>query len=395
MLASLTDVLAVRKSDLVAIRRPPGPEWPGLIAEIWEAGAAVFPVDSRLPDPEVQRLIRVARPTAILDADDLVRLDAGIPAADGIALVVATSGTSGPPKAAELDHDAVRAAVEASAKRLGSTDRDRWLGCLPLAHMGGLLIALRAVLLGAPIAIHPRFDPAAFATERDVRFTSLVPTMLTRLLDAGADLSRMRGILVGGGGLDEDLRARAREARAPIVATYGLTETCGGVVYDGVPLDGTAVRISPSGEIQLRGPTLLRNYRGRARPRITADGWLRTGDAGALDANGILLVRGRIDDRIDTAGERVWPREVEERLRAHPAVADAAVAGRPDAEWGARVVAYVVATNPGTPPTLQELRAFVAKRLARHKAPRELVILDTLPRTASGKIRRGALGRSE
>jgi len=379
----------------VAVTVPPGPEWIRIVEEVWDAGAALFPVDHRLPQPEVRALLDRASPTVVHDAGGWTRVSAGEPADPRVALVVHTSGTGGALKLAQFDRAAVDAAVASSALALGATPHDRWLCCLPLAHVGGLLVVLRAVLLGAPVTVHPEFDPAAVAAERDAVFVSIVPTMLLRLLDANADLSHLRAILVGGSALSAGLRARAEGADARVVETYGLTESCGGVVYDGRPLAGTRARIDPKDQgIQLRGPTLMLGYRfdgeGTAAA-FTEDGWLRTFDAGLLDPEGRLRVLGRLDDLIKTGGERVWPNEVEHALRDHAKVADVSVAGRLDTEWGQRVVAYVVPADPASPPTLRELRDHVSITLPRHKAPRELVLVHELPRTASGKVRRDDL----
>ena len=291
---------------------------------------------------------------------------------------------------------AIDAAVASSALALGASDEDRWLCCLPLAHVGGLLVLLRAILLGAPVTIHAGFDADAVAAERDSAFTSLVPTMLGRLVAAGADLSAFRAILVGGAHLSPDLRANAERAGANVIETYGLTETCGGVVYDGVPLPGTEMRIDPEGGIELRGPTLMRGYRfdteGGAAA-FTQDGWLRPGDAGEIDREGRLHVVGRFDDLINTGGEKVWPDEVEAALREHPGVRDVAAGGRFDPEWGQRVAVWVVPADPADPPSLEELRAFAARTLPRYAAPRELTLAERLPRTPSGKLRRAALPR--
>jgi O-succinylbenzoic acid--CoA ligase len=196
------------------------------------------------------------------------------------------------------------------------------------------------------------------------------------------------------------------------VATYGLTQSCGGVVYDGLPLPGVTMRISGAGEVELGGRTLMRGYRDGGRGGedasgtggtveggvertgagdVTADGWLRTGDAGWVDDAGRLQIRGRLDDLIVTGGEKVWPGDVEAVLRRHPGIADCAVFARPDPVWGQRVAAAVVPRDPGAPPTLEELRELVGAVLGRHRAPRELVILGSLPRTTLGKVRRGSL----
>lgn len=385
----------LRPGDLVAVRLPPNASWADLIRKVWDAGAAILPVDHRLSDPAASALLTHARPTITLGAAGWARFDRGKPADEGIALVVATSGTAGEPRLAQLDRQAIDAAVTASALALGAGPDDRWLSCLPLAHVGGLLVLLRSVLLDSPVTVHPRFEPEAVARETSVAFFSLVPTMLVRLLDAGADLSRARAILVGGASLPDELRERAKAAAVPVVETYGLTESCGGIVYDGKPFAGSLVRIdADTGGIELQGPTLMRGYRfdaeGTSRA-FTSNGWLRTGDAGELSPDGQLRVFGRLDDLIKTGGEKVWPEEVETALRDHPKIADVAVAGRPDPGWGERVVAFVVPVDPKDPPALQALREHACVRIPRHKAPRELVVVRELPRTGAGKLRRSAL----
>ncbi|MBO0747295.1 MAG: long-chain fatty acid--CoA ligase, partial [Acidimicrobiaceae bacterium] len=175
-----------------------------------------------------------------------------------------------------------------------------------------------------------------------------------------------------------------------VVSTYGLTETGSGVVYDGRPLDGVEVRLGPGSEILLRGPMLLRAYRDGTAP-FDADGWLPTGDAGAWDAGGRLVVSGRLSDLIVTGGENVWPAPVEDVLRRHPLVADVAVAGRPHPEWGEEVVAWVIPADPGRPPSLDGLRALVRETLAGYAAPRRLVLVEGFPRTSIGKVQRALL----
>ena len=218
--------------------------------------------------------------------------------------------------------------------------------------------------------------------------------MLARLLDTGVDLTRFRAILVGGAHLSPELRERAERGGARVIETYGLTESCGGVVYDGLPLPGVQMRVDDDGGIELNGPTLMRGYRfdeQATADAFTPDGWLRPGDAGEIDREGRLHVVGRIDDLINTGGEKVWPHEVEAALRAHPQVAEIAAGGRLDPEWGQRVVVWVVPTDASDPPTLDGLRGFAATTLARHKLPRELVVAAELPHTLSGKVRRTAL----
>jgi O-succinylbenzoic acid--CoA ligase len=169
-----------------------------------------------------------------------------------------------------------------------------------------------------------------------------------------------------------------------VIATYGMTETGSGVVYDGLPLDGVELRIEPDGEIHVRAPMLLRCYRDGTDPKLP-DGWLPTGDLGALH-DGVLQVHGRRGDLIITGGENVWPTAVERAVASHPAVAEVAVVGRPDAEWGQRVVAVVVPTDPAQPPDLAELRDWAKQQLPGYAAPAALEVVTALPRTASGKV---------
>ena len=380
------------EGDLVAVTLPPSPAWLDLLTETWDAGAALLPIDDRLPGAKRAALIERASPTIALDRRGVRRVR-GEPVETGIVLVVHSIGTGGEPGFAQFDRDAIDAAVSSSSLALGATGEDRWLSCLPLAHVGGLLVLLRALLLGAPVSVHDRFDPRAALAEPDVAFTSVVPTMLARLVETGSDLSALRSILVGGAHLSAQLRSRAEHAGGRVVETYGLTESCGGVVYDGTPFRGTEVRIGPGGEIQLRGPTMMRGYRPGGAEPFTPDGWLRTADGGELDAEGRLHVAGRTDDVVITGGEKVWPQAIEAALLRHPRVREVAAAGLPDREWGERVTVWVVPSDAADPPTLEDLRAFVAERLSPYAAPRELLLIQRLPRTASGKVRRADLPR--
>jgi O-succinylbenzoic acid--CoA ligase len=300
---------------------------------------------------------------------------------DGDALVVATSGSTGTPKGVVLTHDAVAASATATSRRLAvDPARDRWLACLPLAHVGGLAVVARALVTGTPLTVLPGPDRDAVAdavTRVAVTLVSLVPTALARL-----DPTWFRAIVLGGATPPPVVPPNA-------VTTYGLTETGSGVIYDGEPLDGVEVRIDEDGEVQLRGPMLLRAYRDGRDPK-TADGWFPTGDVGAW-RDGRLAVHGRRGDMIVTGGENVWPEPIERVLDTHPGVADVAVVGRPDPEWGQRVVAFVVAAEPDRPPSLASLREHVKEQLPAWCAPRELLVVDALPRTALGKVRRADL----
>jgi O-succinylbenzoic acid--CoA ligase len=297
-----------------------------------------------------------------------------------MALVVATSGSTGTPKGAVHTHRSVAASASATSARLGvDPDRDRWLCCLPLAHVAGLSVVTRALHTGTPLEVHDRFDAAAVvdAARRGATLSTVVPTALARF-----DPSLFRKLVVGGSAPPVVVPPNA-------VISYGMTETGSAFVYDGVPLDGVDVRIV-EGEIQVRGPMLLRCYRDGSDP-LDADGWLPTNDAGEWGPDGRLVVHGRRGDLIISGGENVWPTAVELVLSHHPSVAEVAVIGRPHPEWGQQVVAVVVPADATTPPDLEELRAHVKVELPAYAAPRSLEIVTSLPRTLLGKVERHAL----
>ncbi|MGH9136149.1 MAG: class I adenylate-forming enzyme family protein, partial [Acidimicrobiales bacterium] len=321
---------------LVVVEAHPGPAFVAALRRAWDDGDAVLPLDPRLPRDAVH---------AMLDA--LVG-DGAVEAGD--ALVVATSGTTGEPKGVVLTHEAVRASAAATSARLGvDPAHDRWLCRLPLAHVGGLGVVTRAIVTGTPVTFDSA-DPTA-------TLTAVVPTQLER-----ERFDRFRVVLVGG---SADWRA---ERPANVVRTYGMTETGGGVVYDGLPLGGVEVRVV-DGELRVRGPMLLRCYRHGTDPR-DRDGWFATGDAGEVATVGTVAVHGRRGDLIVTGGENVWPDPVERVLSSVPGVAAVAVVGRLDDEWGQAVTAVVVPHNPATPPALAELREAVKAELAPWCAPR-------------------------
>jgi O-succinylbenzoic acid--CoA ligase len=367
--------------DLVAIDLPAGPAFVTALVDAWDRGDAVLPLDRRLSAPAQGAVLEQLRPGRVVHPTGQERRQDGIPVEAGDALVMATSGTTGVPKGVVLTHEAVRSSAVATSDRLGADpDRHRWLACLPLNHVGGLSVVTRSLVTGTPVTVLPGFDaPAVLAASGPDVLVSLVPTTMRRV---GAE--HFHTVVLGGSAPPDDLPPN-------VVATYGLTETGSGVVYDGKPLGGVEVGVDPATcEIRLRGPMLLRAYRDGA-PALDAEGWFATGDGGWIDEAGRLQVRGRLAEMIVTGGENVWPAPVEAALRTHPGVADVAVAGRPDPEWGQRVVAWVVPTSPDTPPPLAALRAVVAELVAPFAAPRELVLVDMLPKTGLGKIQRNRL----
>jgi len=372
--------------ELVALDLVAGPGFVDALRSAWEVGDAVLPVDPRLPGPAAARLLEALRPTVVVDGTGRHRRPGGRPVDPGDALVVATSGTTGEPKGVVLDHPAVEASARATSRRL-EVDRgtDRWVACLPLAHVGGLSVVTRSLITGTPCTVLPAFD--AVAVERlsleGCTLTSLVATALGR-----ADTSGYRAVLLGGAAPPDGLPDN-------VVTTYGMTETGSGIVYDGRPLDGVEVRIGDGstgqdGEILVRGPMLLRCYRDGTDPRLRG-GWLPTGDAGRLEPDGSLAVFGRLAEVIVTGGEKVWPGPVERVLGTHPGIDEVAVWKRPDPEWGERVVAWVVPRDRSRPPELDALRDLVAVELPRWAGPRELVMTDRLPRNAGGKVTRTSL----
>ncbi|MFC9554806.1 o-succinylbenzoate--CoA ligase [Rhodococcus sp. NPDC056960] len=323
----------------------------------------------------------------------------GDPIGDGIALVVATSGTTGVPKGAMLTAAALRASGDATHARLGGPGS--WLLTLPAHHIAGMQVLLRSVLAGTePVVIDvtggfdPDTLPAAVTSMRGPRrYTSLVPTQLVKALDhpdAVAALAALDAVLLGGAATPAPVLRRAVDAGITVVRTYGMSETCGGCVYDGVPLDGARVRIDGDGRVLLGGPMLASGYRGLPdHPAFAEPGWFRTDDAGTL-IDGVLAITGRLDEAISTGGLTVVPQVVEAALVAHPDVRECAVIGLPDERLGRRVTAVVVAET-GTAPTLTELRSFVERTLDPTAAPRELHLVDALPLRGPGKIDRRAL----
>lgn len=307
-------------------------------------------------------------------------------------LIVETSGSTGAPKRVSLSRRAIRASVEASARRLGASGQ--WLLALPASYVAGVQVICRSLAAGhEPVLIERGFAEAIHAMPHhlDVElFTSLVPTQLHRLLDDEREVEALRTlhtVLLGGGPIDPALRQRASDEGLHVVATYGASETAGGCVYDGVPLDGVAVAIGHGGRIRLGGPTIFDGY---DDADLTAeklvDGWYLTDDAGLLDDDGRLQVLGRLDDVVISGGVNVPLPAVARRLREHPLIEQAEALGVPDEEWGTRVVAFVVGDV-----SLDDARDWVAARHPRTWAPRDLRVLDALPLLANGKIDRQAL----
>ncbi len=424
--------LGVRPGDPVALLASSSMEW-GIIAHaVPRIGAVLLPINTRLTPEEIAWQADSADATLILHDEGrtlpdsprlaivLSEFSSVAPAAARVPeeveidpaapwAIVFSSGTSGRPKGAVLTRANRDASAALSVSVLGLGPEDRWLACLPLFHVGGLNILYRCARVGAAVVLHERFDPvlANEAIDRGgVTLVSLVAVMLRRMIEARGGRpfpSSLRAIVVGGGPVPEDLVASCPQ----LLATYGMTETCSHVTLvrpgagpserrsAGRPLPGVDVRIvdretgsgSPlpcgaTGAIEVRGDIVMRGYLGE-EPAVSPDGWFRTGDAGRIDAEGCLHVAGRRSDLIVSGGENVYPAEIEAALLAHPAVAEAAVIGVPDPEWGASPLAVVVVRGAAGD-AVMELRSYLEGRLASYKIPR-IVPASEIPHLPNGK----------
>jgi O-succinylbenzoic acid--CoA ligase len=334
--------------------------------------------------------------------------------------ILFTSGTTGPAKGAMLTHENFRASALASAAHLGVNASDRWLACMPLYHVGGISILLRATLFANTVVLQERFDPDAVNEAFDrggITCASLVPTMLARILEARGDRpapKSLRYVLLGGGPAPSSLLARARALAFPIAPTYGLTEAtsqvatrapdpdAGAAIGGLAPLPGYEIRVLDEagrivsagcpGELWIRGPSVMQRYIGRPAEtaEVLRDGWLRTGDFGVRARDGTLTILDRRSDLILSGGENIYPAEVEAVLAEHPAIAEAAVAASYDEDLGQRPAAWLVFRGESRPDA-EALREFCRERLAGYKVPVAYHAVPALPRTPSGKLQRRQL----
>lgn len=357
-------------------------------------GPALLPVPAQDP-------ARASRIADALDAANPLGADEDSPD-DPTALVIATSGSTGQPKGVLLSAAALRASAEATHRRLHGPGS--WLLALPANHIAGIQVLVRALLAGRPVeavdttdGFRPdRFTTAARRVLQDSgpHYTSLVPTQLTRLLNSPeeglAELRKFDAVLVGGAAAPPDLLNRAAEADVQVVTTYGMSETAGGCVYDGQPLDITDVELDTSGRISLAGPMLARGYRNHPGSDAFQDGWFRTGDLGRW-RDGRLEVLGRADDLIITGGVNVAPLPIERVLSAQQGVREVCVLGVPHPEWGQAVIAAVVPTDPDSPPDRTALQSAVREQLGAPSVPKHVLFLPELPLRGPGKPDRRAL----
>jgi o-succinylbenzoate---CoA ligase len=361
-----------------------------LAAALDGSGPAILPLDAALPTARLAELLDTLAPHTVEDADGVTTVRSGqkMAVAEGTAVVIGTSGSTGGPKGVELSTAALLHSARASLARIGARPGERWLCCLPVTHIAGLQVLVRSLVSGAEPVLALRAD-AQTLTACGCAHVSLVPAQLTRLITESGEgpLDGFRSVLLGGAAAPAGLLEAARAAGIPVLTTYGMTETCGGCVYDGLPLDGVRVAIRDDddapGRIWIAGAVLFSRYRpGGQEPR---DGWFRTGDLGRVDEAGRLTVRGRADDIINTGGHKVVPGEVAAALQSLPGVRDVAVVGQPDARWGETVVAVVVPEDPADAPTLELVRLHVQQRLPRYAAPNRVIEVDVIPMLPSGK----------
>jgi O-succinylbenzoic acid--CoA ligase len=358
-------------------------------------GAVAVPIDLRLG--EAERAPRLRGAALVLqelprgprggDPVEPVELEPG-----AIATVMYTSGTTAGPKEVSLSPENWLWNAIGSAHALGLDPEERWLCPMPLAHVGGLSIALRSAVYVTTVVLQERFDTATALAAlmnpaQRVTLVSLVPTMLSRLLDAGLQHPpTLRRVLLGGGPIAPALLDRAVAAGVPVSPSFGMTETCSQIATDGFAVLGAELSVDVGGELLVRGPSV-------SVGALAPDGWLHTGDLASLDTSGRLTIVGRVADTIISGGENVIPTEVEEVLSTHPGIADAAVFGRADPEWGEAVIAQVVVRDGvrADPGLAGELRALCAGRLAAFKVPKHIEFVAEIPRGATGKLQRRAL----
>ncbi|HEY1222039.1 MAG TPA: AMP-binding protein [Acidimicrobiales bacterium] len=362
---------------LLALDLVLGVELEQVIRDCVQNRAPFCVLDPRVSPSRREEELAALGATAVLSSTGRTNRANGRMVDDEVGLVMLTSGSSGAPKAAELTWDALTASAVMTQRHLDTGHETVWYPVLPANHIGGLAVILRAVLGDARLLWGEPADIEQ-APRRGATHVAIVRTQLARHNVAGFEK-----VLLGG--------ARPPSAvGANIIATWGMTETGSGVVYDGRALEGVDVA-SIADEIAVRSPTLFRSYRTMERPRILGpdgrDDWFPTGDAGEV-VDGRVSVKGRVGYVINTGGEKLWPDDLEAVIATVPGVLDVAVTSVEDPEWGQRVVALVVSTRSG----LDDAIADVARdRIGPWAKPKEVRFVQAIPRTTNGKIRRGEL----
>ena len=366
---------------LVALDMPASVTFANHVRNAWEAGDAVLPIDQRLPQAAKDSLVEQFKPSILIDAtENVVNIGGPEPTEVHDALVIATSGSTGRPKGVVHTHDSILALLNMSQARLQTDSSTHWLLCLPVSHVAGFSVLARSIVFGNPITMLPKFDvdEVIAAANDGATHVSLVPTALNRI-----DSNIFDAILLGGAAAPPNLPKN-------VITTYGMTETFGGIAYNASPLDGVEVRVRDE-HIEVRTPSLFRAYRG-ANTSDLIDGWYHTGDNGNF-TNNVLQVFGRLDDMIITGGENVWPGAVEKVISTISGIDRVVVSGINDAQWGQRVVAWIVSSNP-VAPSLEDVRHHVKQHLPSFCAPSELRVVREIPTTSLGKVDMQALKKT-
>ena len=365
-------------ASLIALDFPLGPDLEHTLRRCVEGRQAFCVLDQRLsPEGRRQELLALGA-THILDHTGLTSLDGGTIVPAGVGLVMLTSGSSGSPKAAELNWDALDASATITQESLRGASAPVWYPCLPANHIGGLAVLLRAILSDARLLWG---DPREIA-DAPRRGATHVAVVRSQLFDH--DLSGFETVLLGGARPPGELATN-------VITTWGMTETGSGVVYNGRALRGVEL-CAVDGEIYVKSPTLFDKYRHGPRPRAMGpdgqDDWFPTGDAGEV-TQGLLRIHGRRGYVINTGGEKVWPDDLEAVIGGVEGVRDVAITSAPDERWGERLIAIVVSENHELD---EAIRDASEQRIGPWAKPKEIFYVTTIPRTANGKIRRDVLG---
>ena len=380
--------LGVAAGDRVALVLEPGEDFVVAFHAVLLLGAVAVPIDVNASPSQLEARTAGARtvvdgpleghedPAAILSTQHPL----GAPA-----VVIFSSGSSGDGNEIELSYGNFWWSAAGSAVALGRSEHERWLCCLPVAHIGGLSIIVRSAIYATTAVVHQRFDLEAVLAELErsdgPSLISLVPTTLQRLLDAGLKAPpSLRWALLGGGPISPELLEQANEASVPVASSYGMTEACSQIVTRGAPLFCTTVELADSGEVLVSGPTVA----AQCLPQ------LHTGDLARWTDAAELQLIGRASNIIISGGENVVPEVVEAAIATHPAVGDVAVVGRADPEWGEIVTALVV-LRPGEKVDVEELIEHCKPLLAPHERPKRIDLVESISRSETGKLRRREL----
>jgi len=364
-------------ASLLALDFPLGPDLETALRRCVDAGQAFCVLDQRVSPARRAEELHALGASRVVDAQLMSNLDTGLDVDDEIGLVMLTSGSSGMPKAVELTWGALRASATLTQESLRGESPPVWYPCLPANHIGGLAVLLRAILGDARLLWGDPQD-ISNAAKNGATHVALVRSQLYKHDVSGFDV-----VLLGG------TRPPGRLADN-VIATWGMTETGSGVIYNGRPLRGVNVA-SIDGQLCVTSPTLFRSYRRSPRPRIVGpdgdDEWFPTGDAGDV-IDGAVKVRGRLGYVINSGGEKVWPDDLEAVLSAVPGVIDVAVTSVEDDEWGDRIIALIVSDDVSLD---EQLHDAAVNGIGPWAKPKEIRYVQAIPRTSNGKIRRGDL----